>query len=134
MTLTVLLNLFLSSDTSICSRVAIPPLGNYDHIVVSVSVDFPSNSKRDFIIQLMTILVLIVMFFVIIGEIFHGRISLKLVVLLWLLLNFVSGSRLELMYLPLKPHSCAWFSAACAAPIATSFITNIINLLDLKGS
>ena len=24
-----------------------PPLGNYDHVVVSVSIDFPSNSKRD---------------------------------------------------------------------------------------
>ena len=24
-----------------------PPLGNYDHVVVSVSTDFPSNSKRD---------------------------------------------------------------------------------------
>ena len=26
---------------------AFPPLGNYDHIVVSVSIDFPSNSQRD---------------------------------------------------------------------------------------
>ena len=41
-----------------------------------------------------------------------------------LLLNFVSGSRLKLMYYILhckyqiKPHSCLWFSAACAATIA----------------
>ena len=26
---------------------AFPPLGNSDHVVVSVSIDFPSNSKRD---------------------------------------------------------------------------------------
>ena len=26
---------------------AFSPLGNFDHVVVSVSIDFPSNSKRD---------------------------------------------------------------------------------------
>ena len=26
---------------------ASPPLGNSDHVVVSVSIDFPLNSKRD---------------------------------------------------------------------------------------
>ena len=26
---------------------AIPPLGNSDHVVVSVSIDFPINSKQD---------------------------------------------------------------------------------------
>ena len=26
---------------------AFPPLGNSDHVVVSVSIDFPINSKRD---------------------------------------------------------------------------------------
>ena len=41
-----LLDLFLSSDTSICSTMAFPPLGNSDH-VVSVSIDFPTNSQRD---------------------------------------------------------------------------------------
>ena len=41
-----LLQLFLSSDASICSTIAFPPLGNSDH-VVSVSIDFPSNSQRD---------------------------------------------------------------------------------------
>ena len=41
-----LLDLFISSDTSICSTMAFPPLGNSDH-VVSVSIDFPSNSQRD---------------------------------------------------------------------------------------
>ena len=36
-----LLDLFLSSDASICSAMAFPPLGNSDHVVVSVSIDFP---------------------------------------------------------------------------------------------
>ena len=42
-----LLDLFLSSDASICSTMAFPPLGNSDHVVVSVSIDFPINLKWD---------------------------------------------------------------------------------------
>ena len=42
-----LLDLFISSDASICSTMAFPLLGNSDHVVVSVSIDFPTNSKRD---------------------------------------------------------------------------------------
>ena len=41
-----LLDLFLSSDASICSTMAFPPLGNSDHVVVSVSIDFPANSQQ----------------------------------------------------------------------------------------
>ena len=41
-----LLDLFISSDASICSTMAFPPLQNSYH-VVSVSIDFPSNSQRD---------------------------------------------------------------------------------------
>ena len=41
------LDLFISSDASICSTMAFPPLGNSDHVVVSVSIDFPINSKQD---------------------------------------------------------------------------------------
>ena len=40
-------DLFLSSDCSICSTMAFPPLGNPDHVVVSVSVNFPPNSQWD---------------------------------------------------------------------------------------
>ena len=40
-----LFDLFLSSDTNICSTTAFPPLGNPDRVVVSVSIDFPSNSQ-----------------------------------------------------------------------------------------
>ena len=42
-----LLDLFISSDASICSIMAFPSLGNSDHVVVSVSIDFPINSKQD---------------------------------------------------------------------------------------
>ena len=42
-----LLDSFLSSDASICSTMAFRPLRNSDHVVVSVSIDFPSNSQRD---------------------------------------------------------------------------------------
>ena len=42
-----LLDLFISFDASICSTMALPPLGNFDHVVVSVCIDFPINSKQD---------------------------------------------------------------------------------------
>ena len=38
--------LFLLALASICSAMAFPPLGNSDH-VVSVSIDFPTNSQQD---------------------------------------------------------------------------------------
>ena len=38
---------FFSSDASICSTMAFPPLGNSDHVVVTVSIDFRSNSQRE---------------------------------------------------------------------------------------
>ena len=42
-----LLDFFLSSAASICCKMTLPPLGNSDHVVVSVSIDFPVNSKQD---------------------------------------------------------------------------------------
>ena len=54
MTLTVLLFwIYLYLDTSIYSTKAFPQLGNSNHVVVSVSIDFPSHSKQDtcFIVQ-----------------------------------------------------------------------------------
>ena len=44
---TAILDLFLPSEASICSTMAFPPLGNSDHVVVSVSIDFPTNSQHD---------------------------------------------------------------------------------------
>ena len=42
-----LLDLFLFFDASIYSAMAFPTLGNSDHVVASVSIDFPINSKQD---------------------------------------------------------------------------------------
>ena len=42
-----LLDFFLSSDGSICSTIAFSPLGNSDHVVVLVYIDFRSNSRQD---------------------------------------------------------------------------------------
>ena len=43
----VLLDICVSSDASICSTIAFPPLGNSDRDVVSVPIDFPSYSQQD---------------------------------------------------------------------------------------
>ena len=42
-----LLELFLSSDACICSTMGFPPLRSSDNAVVSVSIDFPTNSQWD---------------------------------------------------------------------------------------
>ena len=42
-----LLNLFLYFDASICSTMAFPPLGNSDHVAVSLSINFPSYSQQN---------------------------------------------------------------------------------------
>ena len=42
----VLLDLCFSSDASICSTMAFSPLRNSDHVLVSVSIDFPTNLKQ----------------------------------------------------------------------------------------
>ena len=95
-----LLDFFLSSDASVCSTIAFPPLGKSDHVVVSVSIDIQINSKQDtpFHRVAYDYLVLIGMVFVIILEMFHGTISLNSLLLL-LLVNLVSGFRLELIYI-----------------------------------
>ena len=77
----LLLDLFLYSDASICSTMAFAPLGNSDHVVVSVSIDFQSNSQRD--------------------AQFHFIAYDSLDSLNDHLRDFVSGFRLELMYISL---------------------------------
>ena len=42
-----LVDLFIFSDANICSTMAFPPFGNSDHVDVSVSIDFPINSKQN---------------------------------------------------------------------------------------
>ena len=61
-----LLDLFISSDASIFSMMAFAPLGNSDHVVALVSIDFPTNSQQDAPFHRIAILVLIGMVFVII--------------------------------------------------------------------
>ena len=46
-----LLDFFLSSDASICSTMVFPLLGNSGYVVVSVSIDFPTSSKRDALVH-----------------------------------------------------------------------------------
>ena len=97
-----LLDLFVFSDASIWPTMAFPLLENSDYVVVSVSIDFLSNSQRDAPFH----------------RIAYGysradwdslcdhlrdvpwRISLNSVLLL-LLVNFVSGFRLESTYITL---------------------------------
>ena len=138
-----LLDLSLSSDTIICSTMAFPPLGNSDHVAVSVSTDFTSNSKQDvsFHCALMTILMLTGMVFMIMQEMSHGKILLSLMVPAasefceWVYVGIN-------VYIPhhqkyqVKPDSSPWFSAACAAAIVQRnhfFVcTNRINFLNPK--
>ena len=119
-----LLDFFLSSDASICSTMAFRPLGNSDHVVVSVSIDFPVNSKQD--------------------TLFH-RVAYDYSRSDWdglhdhlrdvpwediFKLNTSTAAsefceRVQVrihVYIPhrkyqVKPHSSPWFSAACAAAI-----------------
>ena len=42
-----LLDLFISSDASVCSTMTFHPLGNSDYANVAVSIEFLSNPKQD---------------------------------------------------------------------------------------
>ena len=118
-----LLDLFPSSDASICSSMAFPPLRNSDH-VVSVSIDFPLNSQRDALFH----------------RIAYGysyadwdglRDHLRDVSWEDIFKLGVSAAASEFcewvqvgidVYIPhrkyqVKPHSSSWFSASCAAAI-----------------
>ena len=119
-----LLDLFLSSDAIICSSMAFPPLANSDHVVVSLSINFPSNSHQD--------------------TLFHHvaydhscadwdglHDHLRDVPWEYIFKLGASAAASEFyewvqvetdVYIPhrkyqVKPHSSPWFSAACAAAI-----------------
>ena len=74
---------------SVMSTITFPLLRNYDHVVVSVSTDFPVNSKQDAPFHRIAYDYSHAdwMVFVIILEMFPGRISLNSVLLLQLV-NF----------------------------------------------
>ena len=48
-----LLGFFIPFDATICSAMAFPPLGNFDHVFISVSNDFPLNLQSDASFHLM---------------------------------------------------------------------------------
>ena len=83
-----LLDLFISSDASICSEMAFPPLVNSDPVVVSVSIDFPSNSQW--------------------GATFHEFCE-------WVQVGI--DVHIPHQKYQVKPHLSPWFSAASAAAI-----------------
>ena len=122
---------------------AFPPLGNSDHVVVSVSIDFLINSKQDAMFHCIA---------------FHSSRAnwdglcdqLKEVPWEYIFRLSVSAAASEFcewvqvgidVYIchrkyQVKPHSSPWFSAVCAADIVHKnhfflFVTTI-NLLNLK--
>ena len=125
MTLIVLLlDVFLSSDASIFSAKAFPPLGSSDHIVVSVFIDFLSKLKQD------------APFHCIACDYSYAdwdvlRDHLRDVPWKDIFKLGASAAASEFcewvqiridVYIPhcrykVKPHSSLWFSAACTAPI-----------------
>ena len=96
-----LLCLFLAS---ICSMMAFPPLGNSDHVVVSVSIDFPSNSQWDGLFRYPW------------EDIFKfGASASSSEFCEWVQVRIdvcVPHRKYQV-----KPHSYPWFSAACTAAI-----------------
>ena len=40
------MDLFISSDASICSTLAFPLFGNSNDVVVSISIDFPTSTNH----------------------------------------------------------------------------------------
>ena len=86
-------DLFISSNASICSTMGFPPLRNSDHVVVSVSIVFLSNSKRDAPFH--------PIYFDYSCADWGGLHDHVRDVLLLLLVNFVSEFRLELMFISL---------------------------------
>ena len=115
-----LLDPFLSSDTSICSTMAFPPLGNSDH--VSVSIEFLSNAQPD------------AMFHCIANDYFHAHwdgLHGHLRDVPWENIFKLSASAAASEFCEwfqvgidvyithskywVKPHASTWFSAVCAA-------------------
>ena len=138
-----LLDLFISSDASICSTMAFPPLGNSDHVVVSVSIDFSINSKQDTLFYRMAYDYSHASW---VGLHDHLR-DVPWEDIFKLSASVAASEFYEWVqvgidvYIPdrkyqVKPHSSSWFSAACAAAIVHRnhfFVcTNRINLLNLK--
>ena len=139
----VLLDLFLSSDASICSTKACPPLGNSGYVVVSVYIDFQSNSKGDTLSHCIAYDYSCADWDGLHNDLTDvpGEDILGLLLLI-LLVNSVSGFRLELIYITLilsmwssLTHLCG-FQLFVLLPwfikITVLICTNRINILNLK--
>ena len=120
----VLLDLFLSSDASICSTMAFLRLGNSDPVFVSVSIDFPSYSQRDPQFHCIAYDYSCVDWD---GVCDHLR-NLPWENIFKLIASVAASEFCEwvqvgiVVYIPhrryrAKPHSSPWFSTACAAAI-----------------
>ena len=116
-----LLDFFLSSDAGIFSTMTFPPLGNSDHVAVSVSIEFPINSKQDTPFHR-------VAYDYSCGDWYGLRDHLRDVQ--WEDIFKLSASAaaskfcewfhvgcISHLKYQVKPHSSPWFSAACAAAI-----------------
>ena len=120
-----LLDLFFFSGAIMCSKMAFPPLGNSDHVVVSVSIYFPSNAKPDVPLHRIAYDY---------SRANQDGIRDHLRDLRWgniFKLDTSAAAASEFcewvqvgidVYIPhrkyqVKPHSSPWFSAACAAAI-----------------
>ena len=120
-----LLDLFISSDASICSTMTFPPFGNSNYVVVSVFIDFLINSKQDALFHHTT------------NDYSHADwdgLCDHLRDVPWEDIFKLSASTVASefcewvkvgidVYIPhrkyqVKPHSSPWLSAACAAAIA----------------
>ena len=92
--------LFLSSDASTCYIMVFRSMGNSEHVAVSVSIDFPSNSKRYVPFHRVAYDYSCADWDCLCDHLRDAPWKDILgLVLLMLLVNFVSGFRLELMYI-----------------------------------
>ena len=116
-----LLDLFLSSDPSICSTMVFPLLENSNPVVVSVSIDFYHIHNRIpcFITLLMTILLLICLRDHL-RDAWNNMFNLRTSAAAREFCEWVQV-RIDLdiahRKYEVKPHSSPWFSAVCAAAI-----------------
>ena len=116
------LHLFISSDACICSMMAFPAVGNFDHVIVSVSIDFPSNSQWSALFHCIAYDYCCADWDILCDHLRDGP---------WQdIFKFATSAAFSEfcaqvgidVYIPhrkyqVKSHSSAWFSAACAAAI-----------------
>ena len=119
-----LLDLFLSSDASICSTMASHPLGNSDHIFVTVSIDFPSNLQWDVLFHCMAYDYSHADWDSLFDHLRNNPwVAIIILGAFAATSDFCEWVQVGIdVYIPhikhqVKPHSCPWSAAACAAAI-----------------